>query len=297
MIRVIVNHDMFIIPKISSRHQNIIDHYNDYVLGDISTFTLEDIMFYTEYKKQNDVLDKSNDLAMNGYDFLKNILNDNFYVYSNKLNTKNTILCSILYCISQYFALLKNQEAIDRFIVDFRIQMAIDIVEKGYTKSLNLVTHKIKRKLVEEVLLRSADTIPKKQDDEVVEYDLDRINDIEFNQIVKYICLRFNIGLTIIRCDKTFQEIIRIPDRLNIVLLSKDNKYSVLCDKNSSNYLHKSTVLDEILGNLKKQFIHLKPIKEYKVLELKEIAQKYGISHSGLKKDELYTKLVENLTG
>lgn len=272
------------IPKISIRHQTIHNITDDFILGNIVSFTLEDILNYKENKKQFDVIDRTNNLEKNGFKFLEDLLGNSYYTIN--IYRANSSICSILFTICQQFSLLKSATQIDDFIYKFRIQMGIDIVEKGYHKKLNLLAQKIRRKTVEEIFLRNPENAK-------IQYDLDKIPEI--NMILKYICLRFNIGLTIISVDKSYRTLCHFPNRFNIIILENNSHYMPLCNKESDMYLYSTEILEGLINKLKRDNKILKNIKEYKVAELKDLAIRYGLEYSSKKKDELYALLEEKL--
>jgi len=273
------------LPKISQRHQTIPNLNADYILGNIDTILLDDILLYKEHKKQSDIIDYSNNLDRYGFKYIEELLSSDFYTY-NKFKT-NSSLASILFTICQQFSFLKDEKSIDEFIYKFRVQMAIDIVEKEYYKKLNLLHEKIKRKLLEDIFLR----IP---NNSKIEYDLDKIPEI--NMVLKYICLRFNIGLCILNSDKSFHIVKQFPNRYNIILLNNNNSYMPLCSKITDIYLYDNNFVENLLNSLKKNTISLnKTIKEYKVAELKDMSIKFGLNIVNKKKEELYNNLLEFL--
>lgn len=271
------------LPKINKQHQfKVADE--DFLLGNIDNYSFESVLLYSLQGRKIDNIDKTNCFETHGFEFLNDIIDNNNYMYNNKLWTHDTLISAILHLISPRFSLLKSRETVDDYIHDFRKRMGLDIDEKLLSKKLEFQKHKLRRKIVQEVLFR---------DPSINKYDIDK--DEEVFSIAKYICLRFKIGLLIISNDKSYQYIHRIQDRLNIILLKKDNKYFALCNTTSQSNLFDNEITDLLLKSLKKYIIsHLKDIKEYKVSDLKIIGKQLGLDISK-NKLELYEDIKNSL--
>ena len=257
------------LPKINRHHQfKLAD--DDFLLGNIDQYSLDNILLYSHKNRKIDNIDKLNCFDTHGFEFLDSILDNTHYMYANKLWIHNTLLSSILHLLSPRFSLFKSREQIDDYIFEFRKRMGLDIDEKSLGKTLELTKNKIKRNLVQEILFR---------DPQNPKYNLDI--DVEFSKVIKLICLRFRIGLLIINNDKEYQYVHQFPDRLNIVLLKKVNQYYILCNKNNESNLFHNDITNMIIKSLNK-FIckELKNIHLYKVPELKEICKKLGIDQN-----------------
>jgi len=161
----------------------------------------------------------------------------------------------------------------------------LDIDEKSLSKKLDFTKNKIKRKLLQEILFRNQ-TFPK--------YNIDMDDDLLY--VAKYISLRFKVGLLIIDSDKNYKYIVQFPNRLNIILLKKNNRYFILCNTNSESNLFSNDTANIIVESLRKYIItKLNDIKDYKVDELKVIATKLGLNCSK-NKSELYEDIKISLS-
>ena len=271
------------LPKINKQHQfKVAD--DDFLLGKIDDYCLDNILLYAHQNRKIDNIDKTNCFETHGFEFLNNILDNTYYMYGNKLWITNSLLSGILHLLSPKFSLFKNHEQITDYIFEFRKQMGLDIDEKSLGKTLELTKHKIKRKLVQEILFRDP-TNPKYN----LDFETDNIG------VVKYICLRFRIGILIINNEKEYQYIHQFSDRLNIILLKKGSNYYILCNKHNQSNLFNNEITALIITSLNK-FIcpELKDISFYKVPELKLICKKLGLDQNK-NKSEMYEDIKKSL--
>ena len=272
------------LPKVNKQHQ-FKPSNDDFLLGDISQYSFENVLLYSVQGRKIDNIDKTNCLETHGFDFLNEFLDSAYYMFSNKIWTHNTFICSVLHVISPKFSLLKSADVMDDYIFEFRKQMGLDIDEKGLYKRLELTKNKIKRKILQEILFRNP-SLPK--------YNIDMDDDLSY--VSKYICLRFKIGLLIVNSDKSYKYIIQFPKRLNLVLLKTNNKYFILCNTTSDSNLFSNDITNLIVKSLHKYILtKLNDIKEYTVEELKVIAAKLGINCSK-NKSELYEDIKISLS-
>jgi len=271
------------LPRINKQHQFKTEQ-DDFFLGKTDDYSLDNILLYSLENRKIDNIDKTNCFETHGFDFLETILDNTYYMYNNKLWNNNTLLSCILHLLSPRYSLFKSEDQIADYLFQFRKTMGLDIDEKSLGKTLELTKHKIKRKVIQEILFRH----PSNQ-----KYDMDI--DIDFLGVVKYICLRFRIGLLIINNEKGYQYIHQFPDRLNIVLLKKSNQYFILCNVNSETNLYSNTITNILIKSLN-QFIcsELKDITYYKVPELKEICKKLGLDQNK-NKSEMYEDIKKSL--
>jgi hypothetical protein len=271
------------LPKINKQHQfKVAD--DDFLLGNIDQYSLDTILLYTQQGRKIDNIDKTNCFETHGFEFLNEFLDDSYYMFYNKLWTHNTIISAILHLISPRFSLYKSREQLDDYIFEFRKRMGLDMDEKGLSRSLELLKHKIKRKLIQNILFI---------DPSNNKYNLD--TDDHLSQVIKYICLRFKIGLLIINIEKDYEYIYQIPDRLNIVLLKKGNQYNILCNINSQSNLFSNDTTNIIIKSLNKHICSkLKDINDYKVSDLKVISKKLGLDINK-NKSEMYEDIKKSL--
>lgn len=262
-----------LVPKISRNHILNQPRNDDYFLGDVD-LTIDEILNYNNNTKKIDFIDKTNSLESNNFGFLTNLLDTQvYYLNPMKTYTDNKIIASILLLISPKFSLIKNRNDADEYISKFRQQMAIDLDEKGLYKSLNLNSFKIRKKLIQELLLKLKDNLD-------VSCDL--------LAILKYICLRFSLGLIIVKNDGSFNEISLLTNRLNMIICQNGNNFMPLMDKNNSSNLFSYEITNNIIRTLKSNIVNLKSIESYKVDDLKIIGKKIGINVNTGTKAQIY---------
>jgi hypothetical protein len=262
-----------LIPKISRNHIIHTPNFDDYFLGNVD-LSIDEILNYNNNTKKIEFIDKTNSLESNNFAFLSNLLDTTIY-YVNPLKNynENKIIASILLLISPRFSLIKNK---DEYIIKFRQQMAIDLDEKGLFKSLKLSEHKIRKKLIQELLLN-------------LKENLDVSSDLI--AVLKYLCYRFSIGLIIVKSDGGFHEIVLFPDRLNMVICQNGSNFMPLMDKDNASNLFSFEIANNIIKTLKSNIVNLKSIESYKVDELKIIGKKIGLNVSAGTKSQIYENI------
>ena len=277
---------MLRLPKLNKQHQfKPLD--DDFFLGNMSNYSLDTILNYSSQSKKIQNIDRTNCFETHGFDFMDPIINQTtFYMYENKLWKHNTFLCAILYLISPRFSLLKSDDAINDYIFEFRKSMGLDIDEKMLYKKLDMSKNKLRRKVVEDILFRNP--ISKN-------YDLDK-NFEELCCVIKYICLRFKIGILIIDNEKNYWRVMQFENRLNIILLKKDSRFFILCSTESESNLFPNELTNKIISALNRHVVpQLHDIQHYKVDELKSISKKLGLDISK-NKSELYDDIKKCLS-
>jgi len=272
------------LPKINKQHIFIAEQ-DDFFLGKIDEYSLDNILLYSLENRKIDNIDKTNCFETHHFEFLDTILDHTYYMYNNKFwNNTNTLISCILHLLSPRYSLFKSHEQIADYLFQFRKTMGLDIDEKSLGKTLELTKHKIKRKIIQEILFRDP-SHPK--------YNIDV--DSDFAGVIKYICLRFRIGLLIINHEKEYQYIYQFPDRLNIVLLKKNSLYYILSNINSDTNLFDNKITNLIVKSLNKLMCpELKDINDYKVPQLKELCKKLGLDQNK-NKSEMYEDIKKSL--
>jgi len=275
------------LPKLNKQHQfKPLD--DDFFLGNMENYSLDTILLYSSQSKKIQNIDKTNCIETHGFGFLNDMFveQNTFYMYENKVWKHNTFLCAILYLISPRFSLFKSDDTINDYLFDFRKRMGLDLEEKQMSKKLELTKNKLRRKVLEEILFR--DPITKN-------YNLDE-NYEEILMVIKYLCLRFKIGVLIVDNEKNYSQIIQFPERLNIVLLKKNSRFFILCSTESESNLFSNEFTKNIIRGLNKHIIPtLHDIHNYKVDELKIISKKLGLDISK-NKSELYDDIKKCLS-
>lgn len=267
-----------LVPKISRNHVLNEPNFDDYFLGSVD-LSIDEILNYNNNTKKIDFIDKTNSLEANNFAFLSKLLDTRIY-YLNPMKNygENKIIASILLLTSPKFSLMKNKNDVQEYIDKFRQQLAIDLDEKGLFKSLKLSEKKIRKKLIQELLLK-------------LKENLDGSPDLI--AILKYICFRFSLGLIIVKNDGSFHEIALFPDRLNMVICQNDTNFMPLMDKDNNSNLFSYEITSNIIKTLKANIVNLKSIESYKVDELKIIAKKVGLNANVGTKAQVY-ELIKN---
>jgi hypothetical protein len=246
---------------------------------------------YSSQGKKIQNIDKTNCFETHDFGFLNDILSDKnqnntFYMFEQKSWKHDTFLCAILYLISPRFSLLKSEDTMNDYLFEFRKRIGLDLEEKQMAKKLEITKNKLRRKALEEILFRN----PMNKN-----YNLDANYD-EIRMIIKYICLRFKIGALIVDSEKNYSQIIQFPERLNIILLKKNERFFILCSSESESNLFSNEVSTNIINALHRHIVpHLHDIGNYKVDELKTISKRLGLDVSK-NKSELYDDIKKCLS-
>ena len=267
-----------LVPKISRNHVLNEPNFDDYFLGSVD-LSIDEILNYNNNTKKIDFIDKTNSLESNNFAFLSKLLDTRiYYVNPMKNYSENKIISSILLLTSPKFSLMKNKNDVQEYIDKFRQQLAIDLDEKGLFKSLKLSEKKIRKKLIQELLLK-------------LNENLDMSPDLI--AVLKYICFRFSLGLIIVKNDGSFHEIALFPDRLNMVICQNETNFMPLMDKENNSNLFSYEITSNIIKTLKANIVNLKSMESYKVDELKIIAKKVGLNANVGTKSQVY-ELIKN---
>ena len=267
-----------LVPKISRNHVLTLPKENDYFLGDID-LSIDEILNYNNNTKKIDFIDKTNSLESNNFGFLTKLLDTQIYYLNPMKNyTENKIIASILLLVSPKFSLMRNKNDVDEYISKFRQQMAIDLDEKELFKSLKLSSLKLRKKLIQELLLKLNDNLDVSPD---------------LIAILKYICFRFSLGLIIIKNDGSFNEIALFEDRLNMVICQNGNNFMPLMDKDNNSNIFDYTIANNIIKTLKSNIVNLKGIDAYKVEDLKLIGKQIGKNVNVGTKAQIY-EIIKN---
>lgn len=267
-----------LVPKISRNHVLTQPHENDYFLGDID-LSIDEILNYNNNTKKIDFIDKTNSLESNNFGFLTKLLDTRIYYLNPMKNyTENKIIASILLLVSPKFSLMRNKNDVDEYISKFRQQMAIDLDEKELFKSLKLSSLKLRKKLIQELLLKIQDNLDVSPD---------------LISILKYICFRFSLGLIIIKNDGSFNEIALFEDRLNMVICQNGSNFMPLMDKDNNSNIFDYTIANNIIKTLKSNIVNLKDIDAYKVEDLKLIGKQIGKNVNVGTKAQIY-EIIKN---
>ena len=267
-----------LVPKISRNHVLTLPTENDYFLGDID-LSIDEILNYNNNTKKIDFIDKTNSLESNNFGFLTKLLDTRIYYLNPMKNyTENKIIASILLLVSPKFSLMRNKNDVAEYISKFRQQMAIDLDEKELFKSLKLTSLKLRKKLIQELLLKIQDNLDVSPD---------------LIAILKYICFRFSLGLIIIKNDGSFNEIALFEDRLNMVICQNGNNFMPLMDKDNNSNIFDYTIANNIIKTLKSNIVNLKDIDAYKVEDLKLIGKQIGKNVNVGTKAQIY-EIIKN---
>ena len=267
-----------LLPKISRNHVLTQPTENDYFLGDID-LSIDEILNYNNNTKKIDFIDKTNSLESNNFGFLTKLLDTRIYYLNPMKNySENKIIASILLLVSPKFSLMRNKNDVDEYISKFRQQMAIDLDEKELFKSLKLSSLKLRKKLIQELLLKIQDNLDVSPD---------------LIAILKYICFRFSLGLIIIKNDGSFNEIALFEDRLNMVICQNGSNFMPLMDKDNNSNIFDYTIANNIIKTLKSNIVNLKSIDAYKVEDLKLIGKQIGKNVNVGTKAQIY-EIIKN---
>ena len=267
-----------LVPKISRNHVLTLPTENDYFLGDID-LSIDEILNYNNNTKKIDFIDKTNSLESNNFGFLTKLLDTRIYYLNPMKNyTENKIIAAILLLVSPKFSLMRNKNDVDEYIQKFRQQMAIDLDEKELFKSLKLSSLKLRKKLIQELLLKLTDNLDVSPD---------------LIAILKYICFRFSLGLIIVKNDGSFNEIALFEDRLNMVICQNGNNFMPLMDKDNNSNIFDYTIANNIIKTLKSNIVNLKDIDAYKVEDLKLIGKQIGKNVNVGTKAQIY-EIIKN---
>jgi len=267
-----------LVPKISRNHVLNEPNFDDYFLGCVD-LSIDEILNYNNNTKKIDFIYKTNSLESNNFAFLSKLLDTRiYYVNPMKNYSENKIISSILLLTSPKFSLMKNKNDVQEYIDKFRQQLAIDLDEKGLFKSLKLSEKKIRKKLIQELLLKLKENLDVSPD---------------LIAILKYICFRFSLGLIIVKNDGSFHEITLFPDRLNMVICQNETNFMPLMDKENNSNLFSYEITSNIIKTLKANIVNLKSMESYKVDELKIIAKKVGLNGNVGTKAQVY-ELIKN---
>lgn len=267
-----------LVPKISRNHVLTQPIENDYFLGDID-LSIDEILNYNNNTKKIDFIDKTNSLESNNFGFLTKLLDTRIYYLNPMKNyTENKIIAAILLLVSPKFSLMRNKNDVDEYIQKFRQQMAIDLDEKELFKSLKLSSLKLRKKLIQELLLKLTDNLDVSPD---------------LIAILKYICFRFSLGLIIVKNDGSFNEIALFEDRLNMVICQNGSNFMPLMDKDNNSNLFDYAIANNIIKTLKSNIVNLKSIDAYKVEDLKLIGKQIGKNVNVGTKAQIY-EIIKN---
>jgi hypothetical protein len=267
-----------LVPKISRNHVLNEPNFDDYFLGCVD-LSIDEILNYNNNTKKIDFIYKTNSLESNNFAFLSKLLDTRiYYVNPMKNYSENKIISSILLLTSPKFSLMKNKNDVQEYIDKFRQQLAIDLDEKGLFKSLKLSEKKIRKKLIQELLLKLKENLDVSPD---------------LIAVLKYICFRFSLGLIIVKNDGSFHEIALFPDRLNMVICQNETNFMPLMDKENNSNLFSYEITSNIIKTLKANIVNLKSMESYKVDELKIIAKKVGLNGNVGTKAQVY-ELIKN---
>ena len=265
------------LPKITKDHQYNSDIESlDYFLEGNHFKSIHDILFYSIQQQTIVQADIKNNLQDTRLSWLE--LGDQYYI--EKTIDNNSCLSALFTVISPTFALIKNTQNKAVFISNIRKNLGIELVEGGLYKGLNCKIHKLKRKELEAQIFLD----PKYEN-----------LDSNPENVLKYIGLRFHIGILLIYSKDRYQFLTEPVKRKYAVLIKTDEKHwSVLCNKSEIANLFDRQWLDINIINKINKSINLKSIKEYKIADLRELCEKMNITlDSKLNKNEIY-KLLEN---
>jgi hypothetical protein len=254
-----------LVPKISNRHvANLKTAEYDYLLGNYT----DDILDYDSNRKL-EYIDKTNDLEFNGFKFLSQVFDTDYYIIKN-LDT-NSAVNAVLNAISPHYSLIHDPAHRTKFMTDFMKHIGFEMDEKTLFKRLNCGHYKLKRK-------------------ELIKICMDNKNYDQYC-VLKYLAIRFNIGITILE-DDTFQIVHRPDHRKSVVMLKNDTSYYLLCSKSSESYLYNWELVRGWVARVKTNLFKLESVDKYKVGDLRDIAKKNNIDISSLgKKDEIYAAI------
>jgi hypothetical protein len=267
-----------LVPKISRNHILTQPQDTDYFLGDVD-LSIDEILNYSNNTKKIDFIDKTNSLETNNFAFLTKLLDTRIYYLNPMKNyNENKIIAAILLLVSPRFSLIRNKNDVDEYISKFRQQIAIDLDEKELFKSLKLSSLKLRKKIIQEVLLKVKDNLDVSPD---------------LIAILKYICLRFSLGLIIVKNDGSFYEIGLFEDRLNMIICQNGGNFMPLMDKDNNSNLFNYEIANNIIKTLKSNIVNLKDIDSYKVDELKMIGKQIGKNVNSGTKAQIY-EIIKN---